>query len=87
MLFTKTFSASLFAALAVSIPLPAPQVSVDYGQIQALSSSVKSFAESTASQFNSVSGQSDALSASFSGSTQVRLSAPVSVFVGGLFCI
>ena len=69
----KVLPAPLFVALVASAPLAAPQISVDYGQLEQFAQDIQSFADSTSSQFSQVSAQSDVLTGSYSGSAQVRL--------------
>ncbi|KAL4971734.1 hypothetical protein BDW66DRAFT_145571 [Aspergillus desertorum] len=66
----KALPAPLFAALAASAPLAAPQSAADYEQLRQVSQGVQRFADSTSSQFSEVSAQFDSVAGSFSGNTQ-----------------
>ncbi|KAL5341348.1 hypothetical protein BJX70DRAFT_396067 [Aspergillus crustosus] len=60
--FSKILSTGLFAAFTVAAPLPAPQISVDFGTIQQLSQSIQSFAANTGNGISQISSQSQAVS-------------------------
>ncbi|KAJ5048796.1 hypothetical protein NUH16_007306 [Penicillium rubens] len=63
--FSKIIPVTLFAALAVAAPAPAPQMSFNPEQVKQLSQNVQSWASSTASGFDNLNNQLEALD--FSG--------------------
>ncbi|KAJ5251265.1 hypothetical protein N7489_001675 [Penicillium chrysogenum] len=63
--FSKIIPVTLFAALAVAAPAPAPQMSFNLEQVKQLSQNVQSWASSTASGFDNLNDQLEALD--FSG--------------------
>ncbi|KAL6237840.1 hypothetical protein BDW75DRAFT_237894, partial [Aspergillus navahoensis] len=69
----RVLPAPLFAALAVSAPLAAPQISVNYEQLRQLSQEVQQFAHSTTGQFSSISTEFESVYGSLTGSTQESL--------------
>jgi hypothetical protein len=69
--FSKIIPVTLFAALAVAAPAPAPQMSFNLEQVKQLSQNVQSWASSTASGFDNLNDQLEALD--FSGQAAVSL--------------
>ncbi|BCS20333.1 WXG100 family type VII secretion target [Aspergillus puulaauensis] len=78
--FSKILPVTLFAALAVAAPAPAPQISVDPEQIKQFSQSIQSFASNTDSGLNDLNGQREALGSSWNGQVAQALEQAFSQF-------
>ncbi|KAL4937290.1 hypothetical protein BDV06DRAFT_227099 [Aspergillus oleicola] len=55
--FSKVAPVIVFAAIATASPLPAPQISVDLSQLQAIANTVQSFSSSIGAGINEIDSQ------------------------------
>lgn len=82
--FSKVIPVTLFAVLATASPVPA-DISIDFGQVQAVAESFNNFAGSTDGGASDLSGQLQALGANGGAFAEVRRT--ITIIVAALVCI